>query len=282
MDQAVATRDDGKSLAGWILPNMTQEELAEEMEEALMPGETFSFSDLVRYLVPSGQGEAFVIKGGPPVEGSVQPTVESVEGIIIGRQALRRYYENKYRPGQQTQPPDCFSPDSVVGFGKPGGYCRKCPYSKFGSSKDSERGQACRQYTQIYIVEKDSVLPSIIIVPPTSLTRVSSYTKSRIGRGGASGVVTRFSLSPGGTTSLITAVAVPGETVGPSARSMLKGFYKSFIADPQAEDGSDPQGEEGEVPADARPVNESPPESQESAWGDGPDSSPPLADDEPY
>lgn len=153
--------------------------------------------DLSRLKVPSGGSTVFNMTG-PDGDSSPQEIV----GVIVCHQNRRTYYKERYDPGNST-PPDCWSPDGVVGVGlmaeKCGGQCARCPMAQFGTAVDQNgkptKGQACGQRKAIFIMQPDSILPIYFSLPPTSLAAFKAYLAGLIGkRLPITGVVTKITL----------------------------------------------------------------------------------------
>ncbi len=135
------------------------------MAENLGGGITLSDLDVAK--VPAGGGLAWKV-----LDEDGKPTaVPELVGIIVAQQTLRSYYKENYT-GTGT-PPECSSEDGVKGVGNPGGFCRDCPKNAWGTGTDQAgrptKGKACKERVRLYLLTKDSVLPTVVNVPPTSL-----------------------------------------------------------------------------------------------------------------
>lgn len=178
--------------------------------------------DLPRVKVPSGGGsfwEVMTLAGVKPAE--------YLEGVIMARVDGKKYWEKGVdeSAGEKT-PPDCRSEDRVNGVGLPGGLCRDCKLNEFESAKKGT-GKACRDFSDLYILQKESVLPTVIQVPPTSLKNLKQYGVNLMNFGcSIHDVVTRFSLTSemkGGSKTAI----IKFESVSPVADDM-KAFVKAY------------------------------------------------------
>lgn len=125
--------------------------------------------DLDRVTVPAGGQLAWTVPG---VEG--EEIVKELEGVILHQQLVRSYWKNSIDEGGGGNPPDCYSPDSIKGIGDPGFECATCPFAQFGSD-DRERGQACKQMRMIALLRPGMFLPTIVVVPPSSLKNTKQY-----------------------------------------------------------------------------------------------------------
>lgn len=154
-----------------------------------MGDEEISPFDLDQVKVPSGGGSAFEV---PTLDG-VEPQKELV-GVIVYHKQARAYWSQGIEDGGGNTPPDCSSDDGKVGYGNPGGVCKTCPFAQFGSDSEG-RGQACKQFRQIFLLPADAYLPMVVTVPPTSMKPVKNYlfrlTSHRVPY---YGVVTRIKL----------------------------------------------------------------------------------------
>jgi len=117
-----------------------------------------------------------------------------VEGIIIHWVATRAFYTSNYGEGDGDGAPDCFSPDSITGFGNPGGECKTCPMNEWGSASQGN-GKACKERRMIYILRENSLVPMVVQAPSASLKAFRTYVLAMLDRGGAKfGHTTRFGL----------------------------------------------------------------------------------------
>lgn len=142
-------------------------------------GDSINLGDLDRVKIPSGGGKFWEI---PDIdaEGGVISARE-LEGIIIYKKKSRVWFENP-EPQEGAQP-DCFSDDNEHGVcasaelkaGGIGGLCADCPLSQFGSDPKGGGGQACKQMEQLFIVRKNSYLPLMLNLPPTSLKPMKKF-----------------------------------------------------------------------------------------------------------
>ncbi len=145
--------------------------------------------DLDRVKIPAGGGTMWTIN---TLEG--EETTKTIEGIILHHQDARAYWGQSLEESGGNSPPDCQSPDGITGMGTPGGNCQRCPFAAFGSDRKA-RGQACKAIKLIYLVTKESLLPIVLPLSPTSIKPARQYLLRLASRGmKASQVVTAFSL----------------------------------------------------------------------------------------
>jgi hypothetical protein len=163
-------------------------EIMQALQENLA-GERMSTYDFERVTVPAG-GQLFWTL---PSAGD-EPPAKNLDGIIVHTNLERAYWERGLDDSGGGTPPDCSSPDSIMGHGTPGGPCDACQFSQFGSDAKG-RGQACKQVRSIYLLREGSFLPTVLIVPPSSLASIKSYLFSLAAKGRVySAVVSRFVL----------------------------------------------------------------------------------------
>lgn len=128
-------------------------------------------TDLDRIKVPAGGGSSWEV---PTLKGPEPMKV--IEGIILTFKDQRAYWKSK---DTNNAPPDCSSPDSLIGIGNPGGACHKCPLAQFGSALDAKggtaKGQACKQMRLLLFLRQETMLPMLISLPPTSIQYAKKY-----------------------------------------------------------------------------------------------------------
>ena len=98
--------------------------------------------------------------------------VPSIEGVIVHIHDSRAYYASKQAG---NVPPDCSSRDGITGIGKPGGNCKTCPLAQWDSAEGDSNAQACKASKQLFMLIGDSVLPTVVSLPPTSLKAVEKF-----------------------------------------------------------------------------------------------------------
>lgn len=113
-----------------------------------------SINDLPKIKVPSGGGTQWKFDTAMGTKYA-----ESIEGIIVKFTETRDYWET-----EEQERPTCASDDALTGVGDPGGDCLVCPLAQF------EPVPKCSEKRQLFVVGQKSFIPSIITVPPASLT----------------------------------------------------------------------------------------------------------------
>ncbi len=132
-------------------------------------GSQLTQADLTRVKMPSGGSlnfEVASIAGAKPVD--------RIEGICIGFQDVRVYWEKSPEEGGLGTPPDCVSEDTFSGRGIPGGSCTECRFAEFGSHPRGA-GQACAVRRLLFIVRPTDILPIVINLPPTSIAACKKF-----------------------------------------------------------------------------------------------------------
>lgn len=150
--------------------------------------------DLDRVKVPAGGGVVWEV---PSASGDL--AVKALDGVICAWELPRSYWKESFDSTGGGTPPDCSSPDGILGVGDPGGACTDCPLAQFESAIKSDgtpgKGQACQQKRMMAIVLQDSLIPVILSAPATSLANMRRYFLRLAGAAVPYyGVLTRFTL----------------------------------------------------------------------------------------
>ena len=169
---AIVERDSGDVTTYRIL-NRDPEDIARAMEifHHNLRGQKLTELNLPRVKVPP---QGITVWSVPGPEGDSHQ--ETLKGILVEYTTPRVYWDKPMEPGSLT-PPVCSSPDGVKGIGTPGGPCHLCPLSKFGSDpREESNGQACKEKRMLFLLTADSLLPTVIQGPSTSIRNVFDYT----------------------------------------------------------------------------------------------------------
>jgi hypothetical protein len=158
---------NGVAISPFVIFQMLIAQIREVVTANL--GEKMSAADLQGIRVTPGGGTAWALQS---LAG--EKTEKELCGIIVGWRDTRSYWNLPMDQSDGNAPPDCASVDARVGIGKPGGACRDCRFSQFGSSPNSE-GQACKLVRQLFILRQENVLPEILNLPPSSLKPARQY-----------------------------------------------------------------------------------------------------------
>jgi hypothetical protein len=158
-------------------------ELQELVEEFFTDGLVENDLELIK--IPSGGGRAWDLP-----KGLSAPTFD---GVLLGIQNSRAYWPNTYSGG--GTPADCSSRDGITGRGRPGGECKWCELSQWGSGRNGV-GTACNPRKTLYILRPVDSLPVRLSLPVTSFTPLRKYQVSLLNqRVRPSAVATRFGLA---------------------------------------------------------------------------------------
>jgi hypothetical protein len=125
--------------------------------------------DLIRVSVPVGGGDTWEVQGISGIEA-----VSHLEGIILGHHDARALWGRPLEEGSPGAPPECSSADGITGVGDPGGNCRDCAFSRFGSASNG-RGQACRLTLELVLARREDRIPLIVNVPPSSYRTIHGF-----------------------------------------------------------------------------------------------------------
>lgn len=217
------------------IPGLTQEQLAALSEE-----ERHQLLEFYRQeLAESRQGIEIKIPRIKISRDSLQfvdelgnPTKE-LEGVIVFKHTARGLWD---RQDKENPAPICSSLDGIHGNPdergvaagiNPNQACATCPFNQWGSAVDEAgnptRGKACKEMRRVFLALEGAMLPSVLTLPPTSITAFDKYISARLNRGIADiAATTIFSLREEKDGSRKWAVAEPrlGPPVPP--QQMLK------------------------------------------------------------
>jgi hypothetical protein len=153
------------SIAEFAISEFEPGELAETMQENF-GGENLTPRDLERIKIPAGGSKLWIVPSLDDEDGEAQ---KELQGVIVAQRKTRVYWENDLGNGE-SGPPDCYSTDGKVGNGNEGPVsptCADCPMNQFGS-KEGKKGKACKEVQELYLLQKENVLPVVLPLPPTS------------------------------------------------------------------------------------------------------------------
>ena len=233
-------------VTSYKLAQIGAQDLLRVVQENFGPG-MLRFTDLERIKVPTGGVQSW--ETTDTLTGEITP-IKAIEGIILAWQPARAYWPSRYSGA--SDPPACSSSDAITGVGTPGGDCLRCPFAKYGSAKDEKdqpaAGQACTETRIVLIARPGNLLPSVLSIPPTSLTNFRRYLVALSDRGiSYREAITSFTLkatenTTGIKVSLITprfvaalppAVAARATELGTTLRGLL-------IQQPASDQSNDP------------------------------------------
>lgn len=183
--QEVSTREEvkhGEVLASnYSALSIPSQQFTQFLQENVGPQGLKPF-DLDKIKVPGSGAISWEV---PTLEGP--KPFQVLEGIIIHFKDVRSYWKEKFGSGAGNAPPDCNSEDGLIGVGAPGGVCAKCPLAQFGSALNDKgepaAGQACRQIRMMLFLRQESLVPLLVVVPPSSSKNVRQYFLRLISNG---------------------------------------------------------------------------------------------------
>lgn len=187
------------------------EDIGEIIQENL-GGEQFDIQSLNKIKVPSGGSKTWTIQTS---KGEMD--TQAINGVCVYNKVVRVYYSKAFGEGNTNAPPDCFSKDGLMGIGNPGGPCINCPYSKFGSSPDGKK-TACPSRRLMFFLMEESMLPSVLSVPPSGLKDAKKYLLNLSSEGKrVTSVVTQLTLRKEKSSGGIDYSAIEFKELGPVA-----------------------------------------------------------------
>ena len=152
--------------------------------------------------------------------------------VITHHHPARQRYVGLYDPNMPT-PPLCVSYDGIHGHGEPGGVCARCPYNKVG----------CRPYRWLYLLFPESVFPTWLSLPRTSLSNkltngIRKYlvNLAKGGRNKVKGglwpweVVTRIGLAKRERGVGMVATFTEGERISSTLAALVQTYSRNFKA----------------------------------------------------
>lgn len=175
------------------------EDMIETLAEAL-EGIELTPQDLPRVRVPSGGSLLW-----KTVVNGKEAALDEIEGIMAHVQKQRLFWSN---PEPSNSAPDCLSSDNIrpesggmyAADGEraaqnPTGLCAKCPMSQKASDLKGGKGSACKEQRLVFIGQKGKMLPTVVVVPPSSIKSLQSFIIDVVNDGGTwRGVKSTWSL----------------------------------------------------------------------------------------
>jgi hypothetical protein len=155
-------------LESFSIMTIDPDELREIIRENI--GEQLSRLDLPTVRMPTAGGTTWTI---PDVEGDV--TEKTLRGVVIYQTTARGYWAETFDSRGGGTPPSCYSNDGKRGVGTPGGDCAKCPLNQWGSDRRGGHGKARREMRLIFMLRENTVLPLVVVMPPTSIKVANQY-----------------------------------------------------------------------------------------------------------
>jgi hypothetical protein len=163
--------------------------------------EKLSPRDLERVKIPAGGIKQWTV---PSLDDEDGDMVKAIDGVVVAERKTRVFWQTEMGEGEGGTPPDCYSTDGKQGRGKPGHEpegddverrfdkegnatfdcidCNTCPNNQWGSKEGSD-GKACKEVTELYVLQKDRTLPIVMPLPPTSGQRFRAHKIGLLGVG---------------------------------------------------------------------------------------------------
>lgn len=135
-------------------------------------GGELDLSMIDRIRIPTGGGKLFMV---PSMEG--EQAQKEIEGVLIYYTFQNVYWAKGIEEGS-GEPPDCVARDGKIGVGIPGGACVSCPLNQWGSKfpeDETDNRKACRNTMLLYIQTAGKMLPTTLLLPPTSMPAMKKY-----------------------------------------------------------------------------------------------------------
>lgn len=141
-----------------------------ELLLANMPALTTNPWDIDRAKVPAGGGMTWEM---PDLDEGTK-AVKQLEGIILHFASPRSYWIGGLDEGDGAGPPDCSSPDGIIGTGNPGGECAICPLNQWGTATKGD-GKGCKEKRMLFLLQPNAYLPILVQVPTMSIKPLNQY-----------------------------------------------------------------------------------------------------------
>ena len=165
---------------------------------------------LNRLKIPAGGMTAWEVEA---LEGTrVEQNLDVVLLAMKGKQ--KSWWSQPIEEAGGGAPPSCSSQDARTGFGintlepdaQPGEHsCHECAWNQFGSARNGGNGKDCSDFAFLFFFTQGSRIPSLLMVPATSLKSLQSYVLKLIDAGKRmEGCVTRMSLKKAQSQAGIT------------------------------------------------------------------------------
>lgn len=181
----------------YAISKVSKEQIREAIQTNL-GNESISGFDFERIKVPTGGSISWEMMD----DDNEISYFHEVEGIIILIKPGRKFWEKGFDESEENSAPDCTSDNLINGIptnpdsdGEYGGECNLCVMNTWGSGKNG-KGKACKEVRIIFFLQKDNILPTVLIVPVTSLKPLKKYlTRLTQKMKPYNSVITRFTLS---------------------------------------------------------------------------------------
>ena len=129
-------------------------------------GKGLAASDLPRITFPTGGATTWTITDNLTGE---ETSLSELNIIPIHWTVTRTLWPTEFSRTAQAL---CHSDDGQRGIGEPGVICGHCEYNEFGSKG---RGKACREGRDVFILFPESIIPSVLQIPPGSINSFTDF-----------------------------------------------------------------------------------------------------------
>lgn len=150
-------------------------------------------NDLMRIGMPGSGGLTWQVPDPMTQEPSA---VKEIEGVVIGQGTRRALWLVPFEESDGG-PPACSSDDGRIGHGflsldqlnvasesgeaPPSRPCKTCPMNQWGSGKPRKgqhhsKSKACGERRVLFIMQRDSILPIVVSLAPTSIKPWRDFT----------------------------------------------------------------------------------------------------------
>lgn len=129
-------------------------------------GKGLAASDLPRITFPTGGATTWTITDNLT---ATETTMDELTVIPIHWKVTRTLWPAEFSRTAQAL---CHSDEGQRGIGEPGVICEHCEHNEFGSKG---RGKACREGRDVFILFPDSILPSVLQIPPGSINPFNDF-----------------------------------------------------------------------------------------------------------
>lgn len=231
------------------IASLDLETVVDVLRESSIDSDGISPFDLDRIQFPTAGSVAF----GVPTDEGKKRAAEVLEAIVLHHHPIRQYWEGAYDSKAQSAP-RCASADGISGTGDPGGLCIKCKYGIFNAE--------CKPYRVLYLLFPESMMPTLLILPRTSLNPAVKYLRKLALSGLYSyGLVTKIGLQERRNGPGMVATFAPGPRLDPKMLAVVKAYataFKASVKFPAIASGVGSLGDPTQNSDDMLPVNYGP------------------------
>ena len=156
----------------FILPAMVEDDCISVDVSEDYEGLRLSFP---RVKIPGGGSLQFEIPSDDPENPDY---TKYIEGVILYNHDTCAYWPEGSEYDDNVTPL-CSSVDGKTGYGAPGGICATCALNQYGSVEKG-KGKACKNMHRIYILLGGQAIPTLLVLPPSSIAAWRNYIGKKI------------------------------------------------------------------------------------------------------